>query len=208
MQAQLSPARIESILTAVVRRPVTHCEAVSKTAGSDGSCVQRDTFWPAVHETPTVVVQDQGVISEGKPITHDQGHAAMPSCLDMWNKSWFLTQVPVLGAPCCCVTLATDVSLIGWGAVMSCCLDRSLWRGPHLTLHINCLEMLAAGAPNPYVVPGETPLASMGNMGADILLRLGPRPGEWRLHPEVVKKIWRVFGQAQVDLFVTQKASY
>ncbi len=34
------------------RRPVTHCQAVSKTAGSDVSCVQRDTFWPAVHETP------------------------------------------------------------------------------------------------------------------------------------------------------------
>ncbi len=25
------------------RRPVTHCQVVSKTVGSDGSCVQRDT---------------------------------------------------------------------------------------------------------------------------------------------------------------------
>ncbi len=41
-------------------RPVTHCKAVSETAGSDGSCIQRDTSWPAVHETPTVVAQDQG----------------------------------------------------------------------------------------------------------------------------------------------------
>ncbi len=48
------------------RRPVTHCEAVSETAGSDGSCVQRDTSWPAVHETPTVVAQDQGVFPEWK----------------------------------------------------------------------------------------------------------------------------------------------
>ncbi len=32
------------------------------------------------------------------------------------------------------------------------------------------------------------------NVGADILSRQGPRPGEWRLHPEVVKQIWRVFG--------------
>ncbi len=40
------------------RRPVTHCEAVSETVGSDGSCVQRDTFWPAVHETLAVVAQD------------------------------------------------------------------------------------------------------------------------------------------------------
>ncbi len=63
------------------RRPVTHCQAVSEAAGSDGICVQRDTFWPAVHETPTVVAQDQGVLPEGKPASHDQGHAAMPTCL-------------------------------------------------------------------------------------------------------------------------------
>ncbi len=44
------------------RRSVPHCQAVSKTAGSDVSCVQRDTFWPAVHETPTVVAQNQGVL--------------------------------------------------------------------------------------------------------------------------------------------------
>ncbi len=35
-------------------RPVTYCKAVSETVGSDGSSVQRDTFWPAVHETPRV----------------------------------------------------------------------------------------------------------------------------------------------------------
>ncbi len=63
------------------RRPVTHCQAVSEAAGSDGSCVQRDIYWPAVHETPTVVAQDQGVFPEGKPASHDQGHAAMPTCL-------------------------------------------------------------------------------------------------------------------------------
>ncbi len=43
------------------RRPVTHCQAVKKIAGSDVSCIQRDTFWPAVCETPTVVAQDHGV---------------------------------------------------------------------------------------------------------------------------------------------------
>ncbi len=47
-------------------RPVTHCQAVSKTAGSDVSCVQRDTFWSAVHETHTVVAQNQRVLPEKK----------------------------------------------------------------------------------------------------------------------------------------------
>ncbi len=43
------------------RRPVTHCQAVSKTAKSDVSCIQRDTFWPAVRGTPTVLAQDHGI---------------------------------------------------------------------------------------------------------------------------------------------------
>ncbi len=70
-----------------------------------------------------------------------------------------------------------------------------------------------AGVPDPWVVPGQTPLARAVhipghlNMGADILSRQGPRPGEWMLHPEVVKQIWRVFGQAQVDLFATQETA-
>ncbi len=61
-------------------RPVTHCQAVSETAGPDGSCVQHDTYWPAVHKTPTVVAQDQRVLPEGKPDSHDQCHMAVPTC--------------------------------------------------------------------------------------------------------------------------------
>ncbi len=45
------------------------------------------------------------------------------------------------------------------------------------------------------------------NMGADILSRQGLRHGEWMLHPEV-KQIWRVLGQAQVDLFATCQTLY
>ncbi|KAI2647884.1 ORF V: Enzymatic polyprotein [Labeo rohita] len=63
--------------------------------------------------------------------------------LDMWRNPWFLSQDPVLRAPCRRVTLATDASLTGWGAVMSGHTARGLWRGHQLTWHINCLEMLA-----------------------------------------------------------------
>ncbi len=225
------------------RRPVTHCQAVSKTVGSDGSSVQRDTFWPAVHETPTVVAQVQGVLPEGKPIPHDQGHAAMPTCLGHVEETLVLVSV----------TLATDASLTGWGAVMSGHPARGLWSGHHLTWHINCLEMLAVFRALKHFLPDlrnhnvlvrtdntvvvsyinhqgdlrSRPLCKLAhqilvwsqdkflslravyipghlNVGADILSRQGPRPGEWRLHPEVVKQIWRVFGQAQVDLFATR----
>ncbi|KAL0153066.1 hypothetical protein M9458_051665 [Cirrhinus mrigala] len=47
-------------------RPVTRCQTVPETA---------------VHETPAVVAQDQGVLPKGKPALHDQGHAALLTCL-------------------------------------------------------------------------------------------------------------------------------
>ncbi len=80
------------------RRPVTHGQAVSDTAGSDGSSVQRDTFWPAVHKTPTVVAQVQGVLPEGKPVPHDQGHAAMPTCLGHVEETLVLVSGPGPGS--------------------------------------------------------------------------------------------------------------
>ncbi len=80
------------------RRPVTHDQAVSNTAGSDGSSVQRDTFWPAVHETPTVMAQVQGVLPEGKPAPHDQGHAAMPTCLGHVEETLVLVSGPGPGS--------------------------------------------------------------------------------------------------------------
>ncbi|KAI2668213.1 Transposon Ty3-I Gag-Pol polyprotein [Labeo rohita] len=124
------------------RRPVTHCKAVPATAGSDGSCVQRDTFWPAVHETPTVVAQDQGVLPEGKPIPRDQGHAAMPTCLRHVEEALVPVSGPGVRSSLSPRTLATDASLIGLGAVMSGHPARGLWSSRHLTWHINCLEML------------------------------------------------------------------
>ncbi len=80
------------------RRPVTHGQAVPDTAGSDGSSVQRDTFWPAVHETPTVVAQVQGVLPEEKHVPHDQGHAAMPTCLGHVEETLVLVSGPGPGS--------------------------------------------------------------------------------------------------------------
>jgi hypothetical protein len=67
--------------------PVTHCQTVSEAVGSDGTCVQRNTFWPPVHETPAVVAQNQGVFPQGKSAPHDQGQAMMPSCLSYVEKT-------------------------------------------------------------------------------------------------------------------------
>ncbi len=101
MHARLFPARIKSIPTCSCesqRRPVTYCQIVTETVRSDGSCVQRDKFWPAVHETPTVVAQDQGVLPKGKPASHDQVHAAMPICLRHVEETLFLVSGPGAGS--------------------------------------------------------------------------------------------------------------
>ncbi|KAL0163894.1 hypothetical protein M9458_039647, partial [Cirrhinus mrigala] len=112
------------------RRPVIYCEAVSTTAGSDGS-------------TPTVVAQEQGVLPEGKPISLDQGHAAMPTCLGHLEEALVPVSGPGAGSSLSPCNASDGHALTGWGAVISGHPARGLWSGPHLTLHINSLEMLA-----------------------------------------------------------------
>ncbi|XP_073780302.1 uncharacterized protein [Danio rerio] len=62
-------------------RPVHHCETLSEVVGSHGSSSQRDSVRSAVHETPAVVAQIQGVFPQGESFPHDQGLAALPSSL-------------------------------------------------------------------------------------------------------------------------------
>ncbi len=77
LKAPALPTKPLHTTSALVGRGYT----VSETAGSDGSSIQSNTFWPAAHETPTVVAQDQGVFPEEESASHDQGHAMMLSCL-------------------------------------------------------------------------------------------------------------------------------
>ncbi len=72
-------------------RPVTHCQAVSEAAGSDGSCVQCDTYWSAVYETLQGWLKTKG-FSQGKPALHDQGHTAVPMCLGHVETTLVLSQ--------------------------------------------------------------------------------------------------------------------
>ncbi len=66
--------------------------------GSVGSCVQCDTSWPAAHETPTGVAQDQGFFPERKPASHDQGHAVVPMCLRHVETTLVLLSWPSAGS--------------------------------------------------------------------------------------------------------------
>ncbi len=260
MQARLSPARIESILNTVRRvreglsltvkqfQILLGLMAAASNVIPFGLLYMRPLQW---------WLKSKGFSPRGNPFRMIKVTRRCLRALDMWRKPWFLSQGPVLGAPCRRVTLATDASLTGWGAVMSGHPARGLWSGHHLTWHINCLEMLAVFRALKHFLPDlrnhnvlvrtdntavvsyinhqgglrSRPLCKLAhqilvwsqdkflslravyipghlNVGADILSRQGPRPGEWRLHPEMVKQIWRVFGQAQVDLFATHQTSH
>lgn len=43
--------------------------------------IQRDSFWPVVHDTIAVVARNQRILLKGKSAPQVQGHMAMPLCL-------------------------------------------------------------------------------------------------------------------------------
>ncbi|KAI2667130.1 Transposon Ty3-G Gag-Pol polyprotein [Labeo rohita] len=257
MQARLSPARIESIFAAVRRVKVGRSLTVKQFQQLLGlmAAASNVILFGLLYMRPLQWwLKTRGFSPRGNPLRMIKVTRRCLRALDMWRNPWFLSQGPVLGAPCCRVTLATDASLTGWGAVMSGHTARGLWRGHQLTWHINYLEMLAVFQALKHFLPDlrdrhvlvrtdntavvsyinhqgglhSRPLYKLAhqilvwsqgkllllravylpgylNVGADILSRQGLRPGEWMLHPEVVKQIWRVFGPAQVDLFATRE---
>ncbi|KAI2651994.1 Transposon Ty3-G Gag-Pol polyprotein [Labeo rohita] len=229
MQARLSPARIESILTAVKKvkeglsltvkqfQQLLGLMAAASNVIPFGLLYMRPLQW---------WLKTKEFSPRGNPLRMIRVTRRCLRALDMWRKPWFLSQGPVLGAPCRRVTLATDASLTGWGAVMSGHPARGLWSGRQLTWHINCLEMLAVFRALKHFLPDlrdrhvlvrtdntsvvsyinhqgglrSRPLYKLAhqilvwsqdkllslravyvpghlNLGADILSRQGPRPG-------------------------------
>ncbi len=136
MQACMSPARIESILTAVRRvregqslivkqsQRLLGLMAAASNVISFGLLYMRPLQW---------WLKTKGFSPRGNPLRMIKVTRRCLRALDMWRKPWFLSQGLVLGAPCRHVTLATDASLTGWGAVMSGHPARGLWSGRHLT---------------------------------------------------------------------------
>lgn len=114
MQARMSPARIESILTAVARVREGRSLTVSSFRTLLGlTAAASKHVWPAVHETPTVVAQDRGVLPEGTSALHVQGHVVLSLCLRHVETTLVLSQGPVLGAPYHRISLVMDASLTG-----------------------------------------------------------------------------------------------
>ncbi|KAL0148327.1 hypothetical protein M9458_056389 [Cirrhinus mrigala] len=146
MRARLSPARIESILTAVKRVKEGRSLTVKQFQRLLGLMAAASNVTPfgLLYMRPLQWwLKTRGFSPRGNPLRMIKVTRRCLRALDMWRRPWFLSQGPVLGAPCRRVTLATDASLTGWGAVMDGYPARGLWSGHQLTWHINCLEMLA-----------------------------------------------------------------
>ncbi len=121
MQARMSPARIESILTSVKRVRVGH-----SLSSSFKNC------WVWCQLRPTwylLACCTWDPYSDGsKPWGSPRGENPLRMikltrqclrALDMWRKPLVFVSRPGARSSCHHVTLATDASLTGWGAVMS-----------------------------------------------------------------------------------------
>ncbi len=146
MQSHLSPARIESILATVKRVREGQSLTVKlfqKLLGLMAAASNVITFG-LLHMRPLQWwLRTTGFSPRGNPFCIIKVTRQCLQALDMWKKPWFLSQGTVLGAPCRRVMLTTDVSLTGWGEVISGRSAQGLWEGSHLMWHINCLKMLA-----------------------------------------------------------------
>ncbi len=156
MQARMSPARIESILKTVRRVKEGQSLTVKQFQRLLGLMAAASNVIPIglLYMRPLQWwLKTKGFSPRGNPLRMIKVTRRCLRALDMWRQPWFLSQGPVLGAPCRCVTLATDASLTGWGAVKSGHPARGLWRGHHLAWHINRLEMLAVFQALKYFLP-------------------------------------------------------
>ncbi len=145
MQAQLSPARIESILTSVARVREGRSLTVKQFQKLLGlmSAVSNVIPFGLLHMRPLQWwLKTKGVFPDGKSALHDQGHAVLLSCLRHVEETLVLITGPDAGSSLSSRNLTTNTSLTGWGTVMSGHPAHSLWSGRHLTWHIYCLEVL------------------------------------------------------------------
>ncbi len=130
MQARMSPARIESILTEVRRVKEGQSLTVKQFQRLLGLMAAASNVIPLglLYMRPLQWwLKTKGFSPRGNPLRMIEVTRRCLRALDMWRQPWFLSQGPVLGAPCRRVMLATDASLTGWGAIMSGHPVHCLW---------------------------------------------------------------------------------
>ncbi len=140
MQAHLSPARIESILAMVKRVREGQSLTVKQFQKLLGLMAAASNVIPfgLLYMRPLQWwLRTTGFFPEGQPVSHDQGYAAVLTCLRHVEETVVPVTRPRVGGSVSSRN-ANDGCLPHSG-----CSAQGLWEGPHLSWHINCLEMLA-----------------------------------------------------------------
>ncbi|XDV15015.1 hypothetical protein PO909_015169 [Leuciscus waleckii] len=146
MQARLSPPRVDSILAAVKSVKLGQLLTVKQFQRLLGLMAAASNVIPfgLLHMRPLQWwLRNRGFSPRGNPFRTIKVTRRCLRALVMWKKPWFLSQGPVLGAPCRRKLLTTEASLTGWGAILEGRSSQGLWEDHHRSWHINRLEMLA-----------------------------------------------------------------
>ncbi|KAI2666023.1 Transposon Ty3-I Gag-Pol polyprotein [Labeo rohita] len=146
MQAQLSPARVESILNTLKNIKLGHKVTLHYFQRVLGLMAAASTVIPLglLHMRPFQLwLRARGFHPRANPQRQIRVTRQGLRTLSMWFRPRFLTLGPTLGPCCRRKMLTTDASLKGWGAVLNGRPAQGIWRGHHLNWHINCLEMMA-----------------------------------------------------------------
>ncbi len=189
MQARLSPARIDSILATVKRVREGQSLTVKqfqKLLGLMAAASNVIPFGLLYMRSLQWWLRTTGFSPRGQPISHDQGHAARLMCLRHVEETVVPVTRPRVGGSVS--SRNANDGRLPHGLGSRACQILPWAQGKLLSLRA-------------VYIPGYL------NQGADILLRQGLRPGEWMLHTEVMKQIWKKFGRAQVDLFASRETS-
>ncbi|CAM4622583.1 unnamed protein product [Leuciscus chuanchicus] len=121
MQARLSPPGVDSILAAVKSVKLCQLLTVKQFQRLLGLMAAASNGIPfgLLHMRPLQWwLRTRGFSPRGNPFRTIKVTRRCLHALVMWKKPWFLSQGPVLGAPCRRKLLTTDASLTGWGAIL------------------------------------------------------------------------------------------
>ncbi len=146
---------------------------------------------------------------------HIRVNQACVTALTPWKNPRWMEKGVAMGLVHTRKVVTTDASNTGWGALCEGKPTFGHWSKTESGFHINCLEMLAVCRACQFFLPdliGRHVLIRSDKMsvgqGADMLSRSNVPSEEWMLHPQVVQKIWKTFGKAEVDFFASKDNSH
>ncbi|KAI2645288.1 hypothetical protein H4Q32_028267 [Labeo rohita] len=145
---------------------------------------------------------------------------ACVAALAPWRDHQWMEQGVPLDTVCRRKVVSTDASNSGWGALCDgkpafshwsrkkVAFTSTAWKcwravSPRKRLFILVERLLEWAQLNLHSLRATHVLGRL-NQGADMLSRSNVPSEEWMLHPQMVQRIWEIFGKAEVDFFASE----